>query len=1382
MKKYIFLLAFILFSITASGQLCNYEYRLTSAIPIGIYKSPFSYTDTCYTGDYPDSFQGEYMLPPLSGSRDVFYKLTLTRSLDIKVLLSWKQSPLLLVHLLDSSGKLIQGSVSGATFSLLPGNYYFVIEAEPSFISDVILPVDTIKVNIEGTTRTEGEDFFHPFELGTYTSDFQLTPTVYPMDEYRMDYYRTGVSQYDEYLHDAVFRIKFDCPMKVSMDNSGTVYVPNKNHYESKLLNAYGDTLIVRRDGYSNNRIVSIPAGVYYLYVWANIKSFASSNKIIVNLNGTVDKNGSESGEIGIPDTIPGYPHMINLIPRQETSDFSNPNKIEYFQEILYYDHFGKLEERIQSGFTPSRKDLLTLTEYDGFGRQTYQWLPIPVDSVSCCYVHPAYLKRAARLSPIYKFDPYPYSRFQYEQSSIGRKLTENQPGVDWHSLGHLNRKEYLTNTNYAGNDYMVYLYRCKTDSLICEKRYSNNSLYVIRTTDEDGNISYEFKDKANGKVLLSRQMNGEEAHDTYYVYDGNGNLCFVLPPMAADALAAAGTYTVSNDALQKYAYLYRYDGYNRCIYKKLPGADPVYTVYDAADRPVFTQDGQQRERGEWTFNISDSFNRVVLTGTCHNVLDYTQNPLDTLVVKATWANTTNALKGYTVTGVTLTTPTVQQANYYDSYEFLGLNGIPNNSTTAYAAAEGYGERFNGGCRGQQTGVWQANLNGGQALYSVNYYDDRYRMVQQKGINGNGEQTATYTHFSFTGQPLKIKRVQGANTEVLDYTYDHADRLLTTVYRLNNDPAVTLADNVYDEIGRLITDRRNGNANLKTDYAYNLRSWVKSITSPLFTQTLYYQENIAGNTPCYNGNISRMQWRTSKDAQERGYRFTYDNLSRMKNAVYGEGSTLAANVERFNEQVTAYDKMGNILGLLRYGQTGASTYGLIDNLNLTYNGNQLQAVSDNATNSVYGNGMEFKDGATATTEYEYDKNGNLTKDLNKNISRIEYNCLNLPSRVTFANGDSIRYEYAADGTKLRTVYTIGGTTTTTDYCGNAVYENGVLKMLLNDAGYVSFPDKKFHFYIKDHQGNVRVVADAEGNVEEVNDYYPFGGLMSNATGNEFQKYKYNGKELDRKAGLNLYDYGARFYDPAIGRWHVVDPMSEVKHAIGTYAYCLNNPMNLIDPTGCLESTHTDSLGNVVKVYNDGDMGVYRHNTDKEGTERELAELYSENNTSADGEYMGKTRYWNEFLTDGGKIYPGTRILFGTSWDRWIEALNAEAAQAGLSVTAFRSLPGKAYDIKTSPILSPDGPYTGRLLGGEYVSARSAGNFLAGMNGATGTIGGQYISLELYMRMAGALHSMQNGTNPFVSPYYGEIESAGRWIVSGFNYGVYKVVSKNWIAQ
>ena len=258
--------------------------------------------------------------------------------------------------------------------------------------------------------------------------------------------------------------------------------------------------------------------------------------------------------------------------------------------------------------------------------------------------------------------------------------------------------------------------------------------------------------------------------------------------------------------------------------------------------------------------------------------------------------------------------------------------------------------------------------------------------------------------------------------------------------------------------------------------------------------------------------------------------------------------------------------MGNILGLLRYGQTDADSYGLIDNLNLTYNGNQLQSVYDNATNSVFGNGMEFKDNANESVEYEYDKNGNLTKDLNKNITGIQYNILNLPSHISFADGSHIVYEYAADGRKVRTTHTINNNVTSTVYCGNAIYENGSLTMLLNEAGYYSFQDNKYHFYIKDHQGNIRVVADEDGKVDEVNDYYPFGGLMSNAK-NDMQPYKYNGKELDRKGGLDWYDYGARMYDATLGRFMKTDRFSEKYVSLSPYQYGANNPVNNVDING-----------------------------------------------------------------------------------------------------------------------------------------------------------------------------------------------------------------------
>ncbi len=157
-----------------------------------------------------------------------------------------------------------------------------------------------------------------------------------------------------------------------------------------------------------------------------------------------------------------------------------------------------------------------------------------------------------------------------------------------------------------------------------------------------------------------------------------------------------------------------------------------------------------------------------------------------------------------------------------------------------------------------------------------------------------------------------------------------------------------------------------------------------------------------------------------------------------------------------------------------------------------------------------------------STEYEYDENGNLTKDLNKKKTAIQYNCLNLPSRVMFANGNSISYLYDAAGRKLRIMYVLEGDNVTTDYCGNVVYENEVPKILLTEVGYVFLTDSKYHYYLKDHLGNNRVVVVEEGTVEEVNHYCPFGGVFS-STG-DAQLYKYNGKKLDSKGGLYWYDY------------------------------------------------------------------------------------------------------------------------------------------------------------------------------------------------------------------------------------------------------------------
>ena len=239
--------------------------------------------------------------------------------------------------------------------------------------------------------------------------------------------------------------------------------------------------------------------------------------------------------------------------------------------------------------------------------------------------------------------------------------------------------------------------------------------------------------------------------------------------------------------------------------------------------------------------------------------------------------------------------------------------------------------------------------------------------------------------------------------------------------------------------------------------------------------------------------------------------------------------------------------------------------GMIDNLTMTLNGNQLTSVNDAATAPPFNNGFEFKDNSKQATEYIYDDNGNLTKDLNKKITNIQYNYLNLPDRIEFEGGSYVSYLYDASGKKLRAVHCIAGNTTTTDYCGSVIFENGTPKTVLTEAGFVSLNDNKYHYYLQDYQGNNRVVADQNGNVEEVNHYYPFGGVFANTS--SIQPYKYNGKELDQKNGLNWYDYGARQYDAAIGRWHVVDPMAEKYHSTSPYTYCFNNPIKFIDPDG-----------------------------------------------------------------------------------------------------------------------------------------------------------------------------------------------------------------------
>ena len=308
----------------------------------------------------------------------------------------------------------------------------------------------------------------------------------------------------------------------------------------------------------------------------------------------------------------------------------------------------------------------------------------------------------------------------------------------------------------------------------------------------------------------------------------------------------------------------------------------------------------------------------------------------------------------------------------------------------------------------------------------------------------------------------------------------------------------------------------------------------------------------------------------------------------------------------------AYDLNGNMLSLKRHGVTDYITslpthirnYGIIDDLTMAYDGNRLKSVSDAAEEPTYAGTMDFRDGADGAEEYTYDANGNMTSDRNKGISSITYNMLNLPQTVLFEDGHETCYTYAADGRKLRVEYRLNNfsiveaekakasdgydaiaspsaldengiietpaepisrTLMTRDYCGNYIYKNGCLERVMTENGYMQ--DGELYFYIKDYQGNVRVVFNQTNRPVEVNSYYPYGGLMAATTTEGTQPYKYSSKELDRENGLDWYDSKARMYDPTIGRTPTQDPMAEKYYSMSPYLWCAANPITFTDPNG-----------------------------------------------------------------------------------------------------------------------------------------------------------------------------------------------------------------------
>ena len=840
-----------------------------------------------------------------------------------------------------------------------------------------------------------------------------------------------------------------------------------------------------------------------------------------------------------------------------------------------YYDGLGRPTEKVEHGVTPSGENLVHLQEYDGLGRDLRSWLPVKTSS--------SFLGASdvSSLSQRQYHDSRAYSAFVYDGSPLDRVVQEEGVGEDWKN--HPVQTEYLINTNSFPLDCKYYRVSMQGE-LLDKGYYPEGRLKITKNTDEDGHESYEFKNLSDRVVLRRTMLSEKESSDTYYIYDYRGNLSFVLPPNYQEEAS-----------LDKYAYQYKYDGRGNCIWKKLPGCEPIDMRYTRNNRLAFLQDGNLRKQGDWEFYVYDKLGRMVVSGITSSVSDVS----DTYVY-AQYTGT-GSLDGYEVVGATINPKSLLVTNFYDDYSFIDKCQSTEQSMLRLDANQSLESAFpsnaSPNARGYQTGK-KVYLTDGSGRYNLSsmYYGKKGHLVQTHSTNHVGGWEHVYSSFTYAGLPLQMTHIHtGAERHTIkeeySYKYDHAGRLTGINYGINGKSKVALSSMEYDDNGRL--SKQTLPCGEVISHAYNLRNWPMAISSGKFTQKLTYNVNIGNLIPMkgtYNGNISSMSWQVGGDVQK-GYFFRYNNQNMLTEAQYREGDSFADAEDHYSEHLE-YDLMGNVDGLKRYGLLDDGSCGLVDDLFYIRNGNQLECVSDEVSGPHYAGAFHFVDGAAESVEYAYDANGNMIMDKNKGIVSISYDVNNRPRQITFDDGRYIRYVYDAEGNKLSVRYNLTAMTiaqpqmivmqsqdvvsanqemgiTTKDYCGNIVNGKGLVT-ILNDVGYAECDENgnvSYYYYLRDHLGNNRVVLDSNGNVMQVNDYYATGGLMGSSTEGESQRYKYNGKELDRTHGLDWYDYGARNYDAALVVWNGVDELSEKFYPFTSYGYCFNNFLNALDKDG-----------------------------------------------------------------------------------------------------------------------------------------------------------------------------------------------------------------------
>lgn len=320
-------------------------------------------------------------------------------------------------------------------------------------------------------------------------------------------------------------------------------------------------------------------------------------------------------------------------------------------------------------------------------------------------------------------------------------------------------------------------------------------------------------------------------------------------------------------------------------------------------------------------------------------------------------------------------------ANYYDDHNFL--NGQLAKQSTSQDLSATSSSSKKSYSKGALTGTISRDTDG-KFLVAAIYHNQEGLVVETRQSMSDDALLCQRTTYSFTKKPLTIETqvkkegIEKTITQKNQYNQYNDKIESITLNAGKGDKEVAFYS--YDDIGRLVSVKRSGNAGTVTN-EYNIRNWLVSTSSDRFKESLKYESG--SKTPCYNGNISRMQWQNTYDNVLRGYDFEYDGLNRLTASAYAEGTDMSQNKDRYSEYIPQYSPNGSIERLQRYGKKNNGAFGIIDDLTYQYRGNQIQSISDKAGSLLYDGSFDFKDGANANKHkrisYVVTPNGSLQK-------------------------------------------------------------------------------------------------------------------------------------------------------------------------------------------------------------------------------------------------------------------------------------------------------------------------------------------------------------------------------------------------------------------